>query len=156
MFTSILLSLGDKIFGGVTNYFKVKQEHKVKLEQKDMDLKVAKVTSQISMIEKQQDTDNSIDLYTIKDRGIKDDIITYTIISPFVILLLNPIGAIIFGYDPQVITIAMIGGFTALESIPENMWYGLLIVLSDVFGLRSFMRTVFTGIAGKITKKINP
>lgn len=156
MFTSIFTAIGDKLFGGITNYFKVKQENKVKLAQKEMDLKVAKVSSQINRVEKQQDTDNSIDLYTIKDRGIKDDIITYTIISPFVILLLNPIGAIIFGYDPQVITVAMAEGFIALEGIPENMWYGLLIVLSDVFGLRSFMRTVFTGIAGKITKKINP
>lgn len=144
----------DKVFGGVTDYFATKQVHIQKLEEKKMDLEVAKVTSQITMVEKQQDTDNSIDMYTIKDRGWKDDIITYTVVSPFIILLFNPLLSMLFGYDYNSVVVAMSAGFKALEDIPEPMWYGLLIVMSDTFGLRIVLRQVFEILTGKLKSKI--
>jgi hypothetical protein len=146
--------IADKLFGSVTDYFKVKQQHTQVLEQKKMELEVAKVTSEISMVEKQQDSDNSIDRITIADRGWKDDIITYVLISPFMVLLLNPLTALMFNYDSLLVSSAMLQGFEALEKIPSPMWYGLLIVFSDVYGLRSFMRSVFTAIAERMMNKI--
>jgi hypothetical protein len=143
-----------KLFGGVTSYFTSKLEHKQKIKQKQLDLEVAKITSEINRVEKQQDSDNDIDRITIGERGWKDDIITYTLISPFIILMFNPLLALIFNYDPLLITTAMKDGFDAMNDIPEPLWYGLLIVFSDVFGLRSFMRTIFTSIAAKMVKKL--
>lgn len=148
------LPILDKIFGGVTSYFSDKQKHAQKLEEKKADLEVAKISAEISRVDKQQDSDNYIDRITISERGWKDDIITYTLVSPFIILMFNPLLALIFNYDPVVITEAMKAGFTAMEDIPEPLWYGLLIVMSDVFGLRSFLRTVFTGLADKVLNKL--
>ena len=146
--------IADKLFGGVTDYFTNKLEHKQKIEQKKMDLEVTEINSKINRIEKQQDSDNTIDRITIGERGWKDDIITYTLISPFIILMFNPSVSLLFNYDPLLITTAMKDGFDAMKDIPDPLWYGLLIVFSDVFGLRSFMRTVFTNIATKMVKKL--
>ena len=148
------LPILDKLFGGITTYFSDKQKHKQRLEEKKADLEVAKVSSEISRVEKQQDSDNSIDRMTIQERGWKDDIITYTLVSPFIILMFNPLLSLLFSYDPVVVTQAMSDGFNAMNNIPEPLWYGLLIVFSDVYGLRTFMRTVFASIAGKVLNKL--
>ena len=126
MWYTILL---DKLFGGVTDYFKNKQKMKeVVLE--------AEIKRAQSIIE----NDQSIDMLTIKDRGWKDDIITYVLVAIIAMTVFNPLLSIVLGYDPTIVSDGLAQGFTNLELLPEEIWWGFAIILMDVFGLRSIIR----------------
>lgn len=119
----------DKLFGGVTDYFKNKQKMKeVVLE--------AEIKRAQSIIE----NDQTIDMLTIKDRGWKDDIITYVLVAIIAMTVFNPLLSIVLDYDPTIVSNGLAQGFTNLKLLPEEIWWGFAIILMDVFGLRSIIR----------------
>lgn len=137
MWYTILL---DKVFGGVTDYFKNKQK-----------LKEVVLQGEIKRAQSIMENDQSIDMLTIKDRGWKDDVITYVLVSIIAITIFNPLLSILFEYDATVVSDGLALGFTNLGLLPEEIWWGFAIVLMDVFGLRSLLRD---GIAVLLNKKI--
>jgi len=137
MWYTILL---DKVFGGVTDYFKNKQK-----------LKEVVLEGEIKRAQSIMENDQSIDMLTIKDRGWKDDVITYTLVSIVVLTVFNPLFAVLFDYNPDVVSTGLAQGFTNLGLLPEELWWGFAVVLMDTFGLRSLMRD---GIAVFLNKKI--
>ena len=135
-----LATLLGTVVSGVTGYFSTKQENKAKKQQRDDAVEDAKVQAKIAMLSNEQTHDIDLDLISVKERGWKDDVITYALLSPIMILMFNPICAVWFGYDPRVINDAMKEGFVALESMPTYMYGGLAIVMADVFGMRSLIK----------------
>lgn len=137
MWYTILL---DKVFGGVTDYFKNKQK-----------LKEVVLQGEIKRAQSIMENDQSIDMLTIKDRGWKDDVITYTLVSIVVLTVFNPLFAVVFDYDADVVSSGLAQGFTNLKLLPEELWWGFAVVLMDTFGLRSLLRD---GIAVLLNSKI--
>lgn len=132
----------DKLLGWGTDYFK-----------NEIKLKEEKVLAKVRYVQKQQDADNQIDMITLMDRGWKDDLITYTLLSIVIITVFNPLASILFGYDPSIITLNLAEGFENLENLPEEIWWGMLIVLADVFGLRTFLRDILQVFVQRVKKK---
>ena len=138
-----LSALISPLVSGVTNYFTNRQTIKAKKQERDDIVEDAKVQAKIAMLSNEQTHDIDLDLISVKERGWKDDVITYALLSPILILMFNPICALWFGYDPEVINGAMKEGFKALEEMPSYMYAGLGIVFADVFGLRSMLKDFF-------------
>jgi hypothetical protein len=145
-----LSTLLSPVVTGITNYFTNRQNIKAKEQEREDAVADAKVQAKIALLSNEQTHDINLDLISVKERGWKDDIITYVLLSPVIILMFNPVCALWFGYDPEVINIAMQDGFKALEDMPEYMYVGLGIVFADIFGLRSMVKN-FT--SSTFTKK---
>lgn len=133
----------DKLFGGVTDYFKNIQK-----------LKEVKLDAEIKRVQTQSEQDNNIDLITLRDRGIKDDLITYTLLAIIVITVFNPLMSVYFDYDPLIISDNLAIGFDNLAKLPEYIWWGMLIVMADVFGLRSLLRELFGVLVMRLQKSL--
>lgn len=141
-------SIFSSLISPVTEYVKGSQKLKaVKLDNK-IKLSQADTMARIALLSNEQSHDINLDLLTVKERGIKDDVITYILLLPFLILMFNPLAAIIFNYEASSITSAMNQGFSALENMPEFLRYGMLIVMADVFGLRGMLRKVLDKAIG--------
>lgn len=130
----------DKLFGGVTDYFKNQQR-----------IKEVEITAKLKRAQTIMENDQSIDMLTIKDRGWKDDIITYVLVGIVAVTVFNPLLSVVLEYDPAVVSDGLAQGFTNLRLLPEEIWWGFAIVLMDVFGLRSLLRD---GIAVFLNNKI--
>jgi hypothetical protein len=137
---NVFTAIFGTIFSGVTNYFTTKQEIKAKKQERDDIVEDAKVQAKLALLSNEQTHDIDLDLISVQERGWKDDIITYVLLSPVVILMFNPVCAIWFDYDPALINQAMQEGFNALEAMPPFMYAGIGIVFADVFGLRSLVK----------------
>jgi len=135
-----LSALISPLVSGVTNYFTNRQTIKAKKQERDDIVEDAKVQAKIAMLSNEQTHDIDLDLISVKERGWKDDVITYVLLSPVIITMFNPICAIWFGYNPDVVNNAIKDGFTALEEMPQWMYVGLGVVFADVFGLRSMLK----------------
>lgn len=133
----------DKLFGGVTDYFKNKQK-----------LKEVKLDAEIKRVQTQSEQDNNIDLITLRDRGIKDDLITYTLLAIIVVTVFNPLMSVVFDYNPMIISDNLAIGFDNLSKLPEYIWWGMLIVMADVFGLRSLLRELFSILVLRLQKSL--
>ena len=148
----MLLTLGNMVFGKVTDYFTTKLEHKNKIQELNNKAEIAETVAKGKRLVTQVSNDNAIDLITIADRGILNEVITYTLLAPFMITLFNPLTALLFGYDSSIVLEALTQGLTALKELPDELYYGLLIVFADVFGLRQFLRKGMEVIIAKRVK----
>ena len=141
-------SILSSLISPVTEYVKGNQKLKAATLDNKIKLSQAETLAKIQLLSNEATHDVNLDMITVKDRGIKDDAITYILLLPFLILMFNPLAAIIFSYEASTVTFAMKEGFTALENMPEFLQYGMLIVMADVFGLRGMLRKILDKAVG--------
>lgn len=110
-----------------------------KAERKDR-LEEAKVTSQIARIKDDKNAATDLDMYFVKNNGIKDDVSFYIFLIPAVACFI-PGGA---AYVQE--------GFVALAEMPEWYQYTLGGMLIAIWGYRRVLQTFINSKVGKLLK----
>lgn len=100
------------------------------------------------------DSDNAIDLETVRNKRftIKDEVITYTFLTPVFIATITPF---LQAYKSGVWTNLAQDieiSYKALNSLPDWYMYVLFAVIIDVLGFRSFARPFIKAWTSKINK----
>ena len=88
------MSIFSSLLSPVTEYVKGSQKLKAVALDNKIKLSQADTAARIALLSNDQTHDINLDLLTVKERGLKDDVITYVLLSPFFILMFNPLLAI--------------------------------------------------------------
>tara|TARA_R110002012_G_scaffold140357_3_gene297883 strand:- start:1348 stop:1803 length:456 start_codon:yes stop_codon:yes gene_type:complete len=151
MWISILgKAIGD-LFGigrdALNNRAKMKQ---LQADQKHEIIK-AETTAEVSRILKNNDTDNSIDLITARQKGKswKDEILSYLFLVPIFSINLVPFIKAFRTGEWERLNIYIEESYNTLANLPEFYIYILFLIVIDILGFRSFFR----GLVEKWIKK---
>jgi len=126
----------EGVVGVVTRY----QDRKAKKAERQDRLDEAKVTAQIDRIRDADDAATDLDMYFVKNNGLKDDISFYVFLLPAVACFV-PGGA-------EYVT----EGFVALEGMPEWYQYTLAGMMIAIWGYRRVLQTFINSKVGKLLK----
>lgn len=126
----------EGVVGVVSRY----QDRKAKKAERKDRLDEAKVTAQIDRIRDADNAATDLDMYFVKNNGLKDDISFYVFLLPAVACFI-PGGA-------EYVT----EGFVALEGMPEWYQYTLAGMMIAIWGYRRVLQTFINSKVGKLLK----
>lgn len=132
-----LISLGTSIIGGITDYFKGKQEiNKAQLEA-DIKLIVAEAEAKAKRLEREAEMDYDLDKIAMEamDKSWKDDVILIIFLIPLVLSFIP---------DTQEYVKA---GFDNLAATPDWYMYILVGMITVIYGMRGLLK-MFLQILG--------
>lgn len=142
-----LLGIGGKALENRAKLKNLKAEQEFKIIEAQTSALVDRITSNT-------DSDNAIDLETARNKRftIKDEVITYTFLTPVFIATITPF---LQAYKSGIwINLAqdIKVSYEALNALPDWYMYVLFAVIIDVLGFRSFARPFVKAWTNKITK----
>ena len=127
---------------------------KAKLES---DLKVieARANAQVTRINSNTVSDNQLDLMAKEQQttSYKDEVVSFIFLMPLVVATINPFLVAYKTSDWLNLTQSFVKSYDALNSFPT--WYivGVVLVVIDILGFRSFLRKAFTAWLDKTMSK---
>jgi len=142
MLVSGLITLGSSIVGGISNYFKTKQEiKKVKVEA-DKEVIVAEAKAKVARLQKESEQDFTLDQQSQKNMQTswKDELLLIVWLIPLVLCFIP---------DYQVYVKS---GFEALNNTPDWYQYILIGMVVVIYGMRGLLKIVLEIILKRFTK----
>jgi len=127
---------------------------KAKLES---DLKVieARASAQVTRINSNTVSDNQLDLMAKEQQATsyKDEVVSFIFLMPLVVATINPFLIAYKTSNWLQLTQNFVYSYDALNSFPT--WYivGVVLVVIDILGFRSFLRKAFTAWLDKTMSK---
>ena len=146
------------IIGNLLGIGKDALNNKAKLKKLIVEQEHAIVTAQteafVDRIKSNTDSDNEIDLITARDKKFsnKDEIITYTFLTPVFIATATPFIQAWNSSDWTQLAENIKTSYQNLNELPDWYMYVLFAIIIDVLGFRSFARKVVDKYIDK-TKK---
>ena len=125
-----LISLGTSIIGGITDYFKGKQEiNKAQLEA-DIKLIIAEAESKAKRLEREAEMDYDLDKIAMQNmnKTWKDELILIIFMIPLVMSFLP-------AYQEYVTA-----GFASLSLVPDWYMYILVGMITVIYGMRGLLK----------------
>lgn len=100
------------------------------------------------------DSDNAIDLETVRNKRftIKDEVITYTFLTPVFIATVTPFLQAYKSNEWTNLAEDIKTSYEALNALPDWYMYVLFAIIIDVLGFRSFARPFVKAWTSKINK----
>lgn len=142
-----ILGIGSAIVGGISDYFKGKQEiNKTKLEG-DIKVLIAEAEAKVRKLERESEQDYDLDKIATQnmEKSWKDELILLIWLVP-----------VVLSFIPEYQHIVA-AGFAALELVPD--WYmGILVgMIVVIYGMRGLLKMVVQIIGNKfgIGNKVN-
>jgi hypothetical protein len=123
----------------------------------DSDLKVieARANAQVTRINSNTVSDNQLDLMAKEQQSTsyKDEVVSFIFLMPLVVATINPFLVAYKTSDWLNLTQSFVESYDALNSFPT--WYivGVVLVVIDILGFRSFLRKAFTAWLDKTMSK---
>lgn len=139
-----IIGIGGK---ALENKAKLKQ---LKAEQEHSIIK-AQTDATVDRIMNNTESDNAIDLITARDKKFtnKDEIITYTFLTPVFIATITPFIQAYYSADWTNLAIDIEQSYENLNRLPTWYKYVLGAIIIDVLGFRSFARKLIEKYIGK-------
>jgi len=122
------------------------------------DLKVieARVNAQVTRINSNTISDNQLDLMAKEQQAnsYKDEVVSFIFLMPLVVATVNPFLVAYKTSNWLSLTQGFVSSYEALNSFPT--WYivGVVLVVIDILGFRSFLRKAFTAWLDKTMSKL--
>lgn len=144
-----ILGIGGKALQNRAKLKQLKAEQEFKIIEAETNAVVDRIISNT-------DSDNAIDLETARNKKftIKDEVITYTFLTPVFIATITPFlqayKSGIWTNLAQDIEVS----YEALNSLPDWYMYVLFAIIIDVLGFRSFARPFVKAWTSKISGKL--
>ena len=138
-----LISLGTSIIGGITDYFKGKQEiNKAQLEA-DIKLIVAEAEAKARRLEREAEMDYDLDKIAMEamDKSWKDDVILIIFMIPLVMSFLP-------AYQEYVTA-----GFASLALVPDWYMYILVGMITVIYGMRGLLKMFLQTLSNRFSFK---
>ena len=138
-----LISLGTSIIGGITDYFKGKQEiNKAQLEA-DIKLIVAEAESKAKRLEREAEMDYDLDKIAMQnmDKTWKDELILVIFMIPLVMSFLP-------SYQEYVTS-----GFASLALVPDWYMYILVGMITVIYGMRGLLKMLLQTLSNRFSFK---
>ena len=144
--------LFNSIFGTVKGIVEKKQKLKEIKIQNQIDLSKAQSVSTIKILEKNTETDSSIDFINQQNKKftLKDDIVTYLFLIPVFSASFVPFfTAFSDGGSFSNLNLYINESYNSLDILPT--WYKIILflIVIDVLGFRSFARPIIKKIINK-------
>jgi len=124
-----MISVATALFGGLIDLAKDWRQDRSEKRKEEHAIRKAKVKAKLDRIEAGDAHAAGLDEISLRDRGYKDDLLLYLIITPCVL-----------AFFPSTVPWVQ-AGFRTLNSLPEWYLLGLLLVFVDTFGFRRLLRT---------------
>lgn len=135
MWGALFNTIGQSING----HFERREARKVREDQ----LEQAQLNSRIRILEEDNEHAMNMDLYMVKQSGMKRNVSFYAACTPLVMAFIPAT------HD----TVA--AGFEAIEGMPEWYRYGLAAMMVSVWGYRRLLRTFMNNRLNGIIRKKN-
>lgn len=138
-----LISLGTSIIGGITDYFKGKQEiNKAQLEA-DIKLIVAEAEAKAKRLEKEAEMDYDLDKIALQnmEKTWKDELILIIFMIPLVMSFLP-------SYQEYVTA-----GFASLALVPDWYMYILIGMITVIYGMRGLLKMLLQTLSNRFSFK---
>lgn len=138
-----LISLGTSIIGGITDYFKGKQEiNKAQLEA-DIKLIIAEAESKAKRLEREAEMDYDLDKIAMENmnKTWKDELILVIFMIPLVMSFLP-------SYQEYVTA-----GFASLAIVPDWYMYILVGMITVIYGMRGLLKMLLQTVSNRFSFK---
>ena len=138
-----LISLGTSIIGGITDYFKGKQDiNKAQLEA-DIKLIIAEAESKAKRLERDAEMDYDLDKIALQnmEKTWKDELILVIFMIPLVMSFLP-------SYQEYVTA-----GFASLALVPDWYMYILIGMITVIYGMRGLLKMLLQTIGNRFSFK---
>ena len=138
-----LISLGTSIIGGITDYFKGKQEiNKAQLEA-DIKLIVAEAEAKAKRLEREAEMDYDLDKIAMEAMGKswKDEAILIIFLIPLVLSFIP--------YTQEYVKI----GFDNLATTPDWYMYILVGMITVIYGMRGLLKMLLQTLSNRFSFK---
>ena len=140
---SIIGSIGSAIIGGVSDYFKGKNEIKKVQVEADKLLIKAEAESKAKRLEREAEMDYDLDRIAMQnmDKTWKDEVILIIWLTPVVMSFIPE-------WQPYVIA-----GFASLALVPDWYMYILIGIVTVIYGMRGLLKMALQIIGSKFKIK---
>jgi hypothetical protein len=148
-FISAALEIVGKPLGEAVKGWSDRKTAKVKLKS---EIALKTTEAQIKRVVEGDGHAAGMDQGSLGQRGWKDDYLLILTTMPIVLLFVGPLWEMVFmaaTYVKGDLTLAVLGGFTAMGTTPEYYWYALGMIYIDTFGFRRMLRVAIEGWAKK-------
>ena len=138
-----LIALGTSIIGGITDYFKGKQEiNKAQLEA-DIKLIIAEAESKAKRLEREAEMDYDLDKIAMQNmnKTWKDELILVIFMIPLVMSFLP-------AYQEYVTA-----GFASLALVPDWYMYILVGMITVIYGMRGLLKMFLQTLGNRFSFK---
>ena len=138
-----LIALGTSIIGGITDYFKGKQEiNKAQLEA-DIKLIIAEAESKAKRLEREAEMDYDLDKIAMQNmnKTWKDELILIIFMIPLVMSFLP-------AYQEYVTA-----GFASLALVPDWYMYILVGMITVIYGMRGLLKMLLQTLSNSFSFK---
>ena len=138
-----LIALGTSIIGGITDYFKGKQEiNKAQLEA-DIKLIIAEAESKAKRLEREAEMDYDLDKIAMQNmnKTWKDELILVIFMIPLVMSFLP-------AYQEYVTA-----GFASLALVPDWYMYILVGMITVIYGMRGLLKMFLQTLSNRFSFK---
>ena len=138
-----LIALGTSIIGGITDYFKGKQEiNKAQLEA-DIKLIIAEAESKAKRLEREAEMDYDLDKIAMQNmnKTWKDELILVIFMIPLVMSFLP-------AYQEYVTA-----GFASLALVPDWYMYILVGMITVIYGMRGLLKMLLQTLSNHFSFK---
>ena len=140
---SIIGSIGSAIIGGVSDYFKGKNEIKKVQVEADKLLIMAEAESKAKRLEREAEMDYDLDRIAMQnmDKTWKDEVILVIWLTPVVMSFIPE-------WQPYVVA-----GFASLALVPDWYMYILIGLVTVIYGMRGLLKMALQIIGSKFKIK---
>ena len=140
---SIIGSIGSAIIGGVSDYFKGKNEIKKVQVEADKLLIKAEAESKAKRLEREAEMDYDLDRIAMQnmEKSWKDEVILVIWLTPVVMSFIPE-------WQPYVVV-----GFASLALVPDWYMYILIGIVTVIYGMRGLLKMALQIIGSKFKIK---